>query len=388
MKKMQFFMSALFVISAMLFTACNPEPPVVVVPPTVDTTDVEIEDMPSLADPGAGFVTIAIAVPEGTCNGLYAVGTINSWAEKDFTSFPFAQVEGTETWWKVTLPYAPDMQVKVLAKPQDESLVGWSYQWAKNIDENDPDETITEDHVILLNANAELTYENQGQPKLINPVDGSIVYIQVTAWASEPCVELGVATEAWIKHPWNGGSEWTYQQMIPSATAGTFTYAARFGGNGANIALDGKGTSEVWYADFEGKADLATGDSVLFTFVSEKGASGQLSAVLIEKGNSEPVETKDITVKAKMPADWTNTITAWVWKDGGEGAVYSEEAGNLKKEGDWYVVTENAGELGVIFRNGPDWGMGQTVDIKTSESSCYQIGTNDGNREVTAIDCE
>ncbi len=389
MKKIQFFMCALLA-GAMMFTACEKDPVVVPPPPTEDST--EVEDMPSLTEPGAGFVTLAIAVPEGTCNGLYAVGTINSWAEKDFASFPFTKVADTETWWEVKLPYAADMQVKVLAKPQDESLVGWSYQWAKNIDPEDPDTTITEDHVILLNDNAELTYENQGQPKLINAVDGSVVYIQVKAWASEPCVELGIATEAWIKHPWNGG-DWTYQQMEASATAGTFTYTARFGGNGVNIALDGTGKNEVWYPDFEGFAELAAGDSVLFTFVSEKGASGKVSATLIEKGSDEPEnpgEPKDITVKAKMPADWTNTITAWVWPTGGEGSVYSVAAGNMTQEGDWYVITVNTTELNFIFRNGEDWAgdPNQTVDLKTSESACYQIEAGEGKRNATSIDCE
>ena len=59
----------------------------------------------------------------------------------------------------------------------------------------------------------------------------------------------------------------------------------------------------------------------------------------------EPKEEKDITVKAKVPATWTNTITAWVWPTGGAGKEVTPA-----KEGEWYVYTEKCSELNIILR--------------------------------------
>ena len=56
-------------------------------------------------------------------------------------------------------------------------------------------------------------------------------------------------------------------------------------------------------------------------------------------------DPKDITVKAKMPAGWTNTITAWVWETGKAGSEIVPT-----KEGDWYVYTKHCVEMNIIFK--------------------------------------
>jgi hypothetical protein len=94
-----------------------------------------------------------------------------------------------------------------------------------------------------------------------------------------------------------------------------------------------------------------------------------------------------ITVKAKMPAHWTNTITAWVWtaEDANGKAITPTQ------EGDWYVVTENCVELNIIFKNGEGWNgdPNQTVDIKTSENTCYELASDGATKATaTAVDCE
>ena len=103
-----------------------------------------------------------------------------------------------------------------------------------------------------------------------------------------------------------------------------------------------------------------------------------------------PVEPIIMTVKAKLPADWTNTPTAWVWPTGGDGV-----AAALTQDGDWWVYTtpEPVAELNIIFRNGDNWDNGQTNDIKGiyAQTICYQImppADGGGNRDVTQIDCE
>jgi hypothetical protein len=101
----------------------------------------------------------------------------------------------------------------------------------------------------------------------------------------------------------------------------------------------------------------------------------------------EPEVTTGITVKAKMPAHWTNTITAWVWADGMDGQVVTPT-----KDGEWYVVTENTTSLNIIFRNGTDWNgdANQTVDITgITTNTCYQLTQEGGAKATyTVVDCE
>ncbi len=99
----------------------------------------------------------------------------------------------------------------------------------------------------------------------------------------------------------------------------------------------------------------------------------------------EPKEEKDITVKAKVPATWTETITAWVWATGKEGKDVIPT-----KDGEWYVYTEKCSELNIIFKNGTGWNgdINQTVDITISESTCVEITAGTGKATYTIVDCE
>ena len=99
----------------------------------------------------------------------------------------------------------------------------------------------------------------------------------------------------------------------------------------------------------------------------------------------EPKEEKDITVKAKVPAAWTETITAWVWPTGGEGKEVTPT-----KEGDWYVYTHHCAELNIIFKNGKGWtgDANQTVDMVFSENTCIEIKAGSGKATYTVVDCE
>ena len=95
-------------------------------------------------------------------------------------------------------------------------------------------------------------------------------------------------------------------------------------------------------------------------------------------------DPKDITVKAKMPATWTNTITAWVWETGKAGTEIVPT-----KEGDWYVYTKHCVEMNIIFKNGAGWNgdANQTVDIEhITESTCYQIVAGSGKANYVVVD--
>lgn len=391
MKANKFMLAALF-MGALAMVGCKDD--ATTNPPLIeeDGNDVEEELVtPPVAAPEAGKTTVVLYVPEDTPAGCYAVGTVNGWAA-DNTELMFTAVEGadSERWVACTFDYAADMEIKVCAIPSDPEVApGWSYQWGKNVDENDPDPAITEDHVIILDGTGELVLENQGQPKLKNLVDASVIYINVKAWATTPVIKPVPCETAAFKHPFGGG-DWVYREATKTAEA-TFELNAIYGGAGVNVATDVNGNGENWYdtpaITFEG--DVVKGDSVNFKFVSEKGTVGKVTITLIEKaqGSDDPVETKDITVKAKVPAAWTETITAWVW-----GTGLTDHEVECVKEGDWYVVTENCANLNVIFKNGAGWNgdPNQTVDITgITENTCLEL-ESDGATKATYVnvDCE
>ena len=359
--------------------------------PSEDKPEVVPFVLPNVPNPGQGLTTVVLYVPEDTPEGCYAVGTVNGWGEKN-TEMKFAEVENADSkrWVSYTFDYAADMEIKVCAIPSDPSVApGWSYQWAKNID---PLNDLEEDNVVILEGEGTLQLENFGEPKLVTLADNGVVYIHVKAWATTPVIEAKVTETAWINHPWNGGA-WSYQEMTKVAE-GVFEYEGYFGSHGVNIATNAIGGSTNWYPmeTINFVDDVATGDYVKFTFVSEKMTIGTVTVELLEKATpvepEEPKETKDITVKAKVPATWTNEITAWVWWP--TGANGKEVVPT--KEGDWYVVTENCAELNIIFKNGEGWNgyANQTEDITgVTEKTCYQLyQEGEAKATATAVDCE
>ena len=92
-----------------------------------------------------------------------------------------------------------------------------------------------------------------------------------------------------------------------------------------------------------------------------------------------------ITVKAKMPSNWGNTISAWAWETGAEGSWVT-----LKKEGGWYSCTLTSSPVNIVYVNGTTWNgdNNQTVDITLSADACLQVGSNTtGKRTYTIVDC-
>ena len=378
------FFAAMFAVAALTFTACEPknDGPII---GTEDSTEVVL-NIPQVTPPAGGQTTVVLFVPADTPEGCYAVGSFD-WNEKN-TERKFAPVEGAdEGWVSYTFDWTEGLEFKVLAIPSDPDVApGWSYQWGKNID---PENDLEEDNVVILQGTGEFVLENQGQPKLKGLADGGVCFIHVKAWATTPVIEAVKAETAAFKHPWGGG-EWLYREATKTADA-TFEINAIYGGSGVNVATDVTGAGENWYPtdQIEFVGDVAQGDSVNFKFVSEKLAIGKMTITLIEKGQNtpdEPKEEKDITVKAKVPAAWTNTITAWVWPTGGNG----EEVTPVK-EGDWYVYTHHCAELNIIFKNGEGWNgdANQTVDITVSENTCMEL-ESDGATKATYVnvDCE
>ena len=97
-------------------------------------------------------------------------------------------------------------------------------------------------------------------------------------------------------------------------------------------------------------------------------------------------DPQGITIKAKMPAHWTNTIMAWVWNDGQEGSWK-----NPTKQGEWYVVTESGNKVNIIFVNGTNWNgnANQTEDMAFTSSTCIQLyQSGDAKATYTIVDCQ
>lgn len=100
-----------------------------------------------------------------------------------------------------------------------------------------------------------------------------------------------------------------------------------------------------------------------------------------------PLLGQTITVKAKVPAHWTNTITAWVWETDGDSYAVTPI-----KEGDWYSYTHTGASFNIIYRNGEDWtdAANQTVDITNIKTNTgFALSQTGAEKAVyTIVDCE
>ena len=145
--------------------------------------------------------------------------------------------------------------------------------------------------------------------------------------------------------------------------------------------------AEAWYQNpttiYDG---AAVGDKILVRFTSRAGsADGDLDIILVEKGQAPEVTPVVVTVRAKWPAQWTDTPTAWVWPTGGDGSEVE-----LVKDGDFYKYTTPAAVpgLNIIFKNGKDWhgDANQTEDVKNVVANTdYQITYNEGKKATVTV---
>lgn len=387
MKINKFFMGAMCAVT-LAMVGCEKTPDIIN-PGDNNGGNGEDIECPIVNAPEAGKTTMVVYVPENThSNGIYAVGTVNSWSEKDTETCKFTPVEGDDTgrWYQLTVDYAADMAIKVCAIPSKPELAGWSFQWGKNIDENDPDPAITEDNVVTLQGTVTIELENQGQPKATGFEDGGVVFMQIKAWAADPNIKEEPATAISFKHPWGGG-EWVYKDAVAKGN-NVFELEDMFGNNGFNVK-DENG-AESWFEtkDCQIYEGAATGDKVIVRFTSRAGAAeGDLEVILVEKGEVLPgPDPVIVTVRAKWPATWTETPTAWVWPTGGEGSEVK-----LVADGEFYKYTtpEAVPGLNIIFKNGEGWNgdSNQSVNIENViVDTDYELTTSkSGKATVTEI---
>lgn len=150
-----------------------------------DTTVVEeptIEEMPELAAPGAGKVTIALRAPENTANGVWLVGGFaDSWKMlqevADPSLYRFTRVEGTKTWWQITVDFDASVDFKFLPiciNAQGNEYTAWAVEpTAMRVMENDEpaDEA-----------------DWKGGNQKMGAADNAVVFFEVKDWSVDPSV--------------------------------------------------------------------------------------------------------------------------------------------------------------------------------------------------------
>ena len=150
-----------------------------------DTTVVEeptIEDMPELATPGAGKVTIAVRVPENTTNGVWLVGGFaDSWKMihevADPSLYRFTRVEGTKTWWQITVDFDASAEFKFLPickKADGSEYTAWAVEptGMRTMIDNEPAD------------DSDFNKDNQK----MGAADNAVVFFEVKGWSVDPSV--------------------------------------------------------------------------------------------------------------------------------------------------------------------------------------------------------
>ena len=361
---------------------------------TTGTTKPEKPEIP-VVEATEGTVTVvwnAVGFVPCLENQLVFAGSYNGYNTDPAQMAKFEAIEGYEGWWKAVITPADASLTPVLAgKPCALYLDGtfpssWDHQWL-NVEAGACE---------ILDGAAELQVEYEVESKLIVAKNSSVVYVRSYGFKTDPCLEPETYTV-------------TLTASAPELPEGTTVYAVgSFNGwtadatpmtlaNGVwTVTIDGV----VMGAEYKYVANATWDNEELLEAaegaVCAEGLSGNRKINDVEVvdaiGNFKDItimkcDPKDITVKAKVPATWTDQITAWVWATGAEGTEVVPA-----QEGEWYVYTQNCTELNIIFKNGHGWtgDKNQTVDITgLQENACLQLAQEgDAKATFTHVDCE
>ena len=294
-------------------------------------------------------LTYNVTVPSGT-NACYIAGEMNGWSQVEMTKVD-------DTHYTLDVADATDaMKYKYCSGPD------WAYVECGADDSELADRTYTENDVV---AKWRAVYDPEGGNQGGN--EGGETK-DITVKAKVPAEWTDQIT-AWV---WPTGGDG--QEVIPTQEGEWYVYTQNC--TELNIIFkNGAG----WNGDANQTVDITVTESTCIEITAGTGKANY-TAVNCEGGETpNPGEPQDITVKAKVPATWTDQITAWVWATGAEGTEVVPA-----QEGEWYVYTQNCTELNIIFKNGAGWNgdANQTVDMTFTESTCVEI-TSDGASKAT-----
>jgi hypothetical protein len=289
-------------------------------------------------------LTYNVTVPTGT-NACYIAGEMNGWSQQEMTKVD-------DTHYTLELADATEaMKYKYCSGP------GWAYV-EKTADGGEvADRAYTTDDVVEAWA---AVYDPNNVPSQGETKD-------ITVKAKVPAEWTDQIT-AWV---WPTGGEG--QEVIPTQEGEWYVVTH----NCAELNIIFK-NGAGWNGDANQTVDMTFTESTCIEITAGTGKANYTAV------NCEGGEPKDITVKAKVPATWTDQITAWVWATGAEGTEVVPA-----QEGEWYVYTQNCTELNIIFKNGAGWNgdANQTVDITVTESTCIEITAGEGKATYTLVDC-
>ena len=408
---MKKFLFAALAVMAVAFMSCEPKPTVCPDcgkepcvceicdvcgenPCVCDTTTTEKSEIPEVAATEGAVTVVWNAVGFVPCmegDQLVFAGSYNGYNTNPADMVKFQAIEGYEGWWKAVItPADPAAEPALEGKPCALYLDGtfpssWDHQWL-NVDAGACE---------ILDGEAELQVEYEVESKLIVAKNSSVVYVRSYGFKTDPCLEPETYTV-------------TLTASAPELPDSVTVYAVGAFNYWTTDATPMTFANGVWTATIE---NVVMGAEYKYvanaTWDNEELLEAAEGAVCAEglSGNrkindAEVVDVianfrditimkcdpKDITVKAQVPATWTDTITAWVWATGEDGQEVVPT-----KDGDWYVYTLNCNELNIIFKNGKGWNgdKNQTVDLTgIRESVCYQLAQEgDAKATATAVDC-
>lgn len=155
------------------------------------------------------------------------------------------------------------------------------------------------------------------------------------------------------------------------------------------VAKDHKwGTGEYPTGGLNQKLNIPSNGTydVTFTYVPSI-PSLEAVATLIEP-SVDPVQTT-ITIKGKVPAEWTNAIYVYLYSTDADGFHAATQ------EGEWwsYTYSGESSSINAIFVNGSSWSglpaYYQTVDITDiSADACYELTYHTGAKATyVGVDC-
>ena len=325
-------------------------------------TKVDCEENPGdnpgddpVVDPETG-VTYNVTVPVGT-KACYIAGDMNSWSFTEMT-------KTDDTHYTVTLAEATDtMGYKYCSGP------GWAYVELTEEGGEVANRTYAANDVVeawkaVYDPAGENPGEEPGDDPVVDPETG-VTYNVTVPVGTKACYIAG-DMNSWSFTEMTKTDDTHYTVTLAEATD-TMGYKYCSGPGWAYVELTEEG-----------------GEVANRTYAANDVVEAW-KAVYDPANAPTPGEAKDITIKAKVPATWTETITAWVWATGEPGKAVTPT-----KDGEWYVYTEHCPELNIIFRNGVDWttNANQTVDITVSESTCIEIIAGTDKATYTIVDCE
>ena len=408
---MKKFLFAALAVMAVAFMSCEPKPTVCPDcgkepcvceicdvcgenPCVCDTTTTPEKPEIPVVEATEGTVTVvwnAVGFVPCIENQLVFAGSYNGYNTNPDEMVKFQAIEGYEGWWKAVItPADPAAEPALEGKPCALYMDGtfpssWDHQWL-NVEAGACE---------ILDGEAELQVEYEVESKLIVAKNSSVVYVRSYGFKTDPCLEPETYTvsltasapalpDSVIVYAVGAFNSWTTDATPMTLANGVWTATIE------NVVM-GAEYKYVANASWDNEELLEAAEGA----VCAEGLSGNRKINDVEVvdaiGNFKDItimkcDPKDITVKAQVPAAWTDTITAWVWATGEEGAEVVPT-----KDGDWYVYTLNCNELNIIFKNGHGWNgdKNQTEDLKgIRESVCYQLAQEgDAKATATAVDC-